>query len=330
MGLLGLWSQCGCLHLQQGTERPAPPPLPASLRVSFPRPDYSTVTVREVEVESCRDYRRIRFELRAPALPRGTNAVVFDYYQLPARRSPVILILPIAGGTDYRAEEIFARHFTRHGFAAIIAHRWNMPREFDAGTVDRWLRVSVEENQMALDWVESRPELDAGRIGLLGISMGGIRGVLLTALDPRIKASVLGLTGGDLPAILAHSTDRGVTGRREEALKRTGRTLDEFEAILRESITCEPNVFAAHMDPHRVLLVLGVFDHVVPFKLGWKLREHLGKPETMLLPTGHLTAVLAIPTIQMQSVKFFESRMGIGHAPSEPKILRSPHDVGRQ
>jgi len=78
------------------------------------------------------------------------------------------------------------------------------------------------------------------------------------------------------------------------------------------------------------LLVLGVFDRVVPFKLGWKLREHLGKPETILLPTGHLTAVLAIPTIQMQSVKFFESRMSIGHAASEPKILRSPRDAGRR
>src|SRR5215472_7295439 len=93
--LLGLLSQCGCFQLQQGTERPTPPPLSASLRKSFPRPDYSTVTAREVEVEMCRDYRRIRFELTAPALPRGTNPVVFDYYQLPAKRSPVILILPI-------------------------------------------------------------------------------------------------------------------------------------------------------------------------------------------------------------------------------------------
>ncbi|HZI30921.1 MAG TPA: alpha/beta hydrolase, partial [Candidatus Binatia bacterium] len=224
----------------------------------------------------------------------------------------------------------FARYFARHGFAALIAHRWKMPREFELEAVDRWLRVSVEENQMVLDWAASRPELDAGRIGLFGISLGGIRGVLLTAIDPRIKASVLGLTGGDLPAILAHSADRGVKRRREEALGKTGWTLDEFETKLRESITCEPDVFAAHIDPHCVLLVLGVFDHMVPFKQGWELREHLGKPETILLPTGHLTAVLAIPMIQMQSVRFFEARMGFNPPASERKILRSPRDAGRR
>ena len=329
IGLLGCLSQCGCFELQQGTERPAPPPLSASLRESFTRPDYSTVTAREIEVEMCRDYRRVRFELTAPAMPRGTNPVVFDYYQLPAKRSPVILILPIAGGARYQAEEIFARYFARHGFASIIAHRWKTPHEFDLGTVDRWLRVSVEENQMVLDWAGSRPELDNGRIGLFGISMGGIRGVLLAALDPRIKASALGLAGGDLAAILAHSTDPGIRQRREEVLRKTGWTTDEFEAKLRESIMSEPNVFATHIDPHCVLLVLGVFDHVVPFKQGWELREHLGKPETILLPTGHLTAVLAIPMIQMQSVEFFETRMGLSSRANERHDVLKKQAVAR-
>jgi dienelactone hydrolase len=253
--------------------------------------------------------------------------VTFDYFQVPGANHPVILILPISGGRRYPAEEIFARHFARQGFAAIIAHRWKPPSEFDLGAIDRWLRLSLEENQLALDGIETRPELDASRIGLFGISMGGIRGVMLTALDPRIKASVFGLAGSDLPAILAHSRDRGIVRRRAKLLSEGEWTPAELEAALREAITCEPREFAAHVDPHRSLLVLGVFDRVVPFARGWQLREELGEPETLLLPTGHYTAVLAIPAIQLKSVEFFETRLGIGPSASERQRARSPRDA---
>jgi formylglycine-generating enzyme required for sulfatase activity/dienelactone hydrolase/predicted Ser/Thr protein kinase len=46
-----------------------------------------------------------------------------------------------------------------------------------------------------IDYIETRQDLDPSRIGFLGISMGGTRGPLLIALEPRIKAAVL-LGGG--------------------------------------------------------------------------------------------------------------------------------------
>jgi len=280
------------------------------------------------EGESRRAYRRTRIELTPPSDWGRSNApVTFDYFQIPGERNPVILILPISGGRRYPAEEIFARHFARNGFAAIIAHRWKPPKEFELNAIDRWLRLSLEENQLALDWIETRPELDTNHIGLFGVSMGGIRGVMLTALDPRIKASVFGLAGSDLPAILARSSDRGISKRRAEVLSQGDWTPAKLEAALRESITCEPREFAAHVDPHKSLLVLGLFDRVVPFSQGWQLREQLGKPETLLLPTGHYTAVLAIPAIQMESVEFFETRFGIGPPAGERQRARSPRDA---
>lgn len=327
---VGFVTLCGCVEIPQAGHRPSPPPLPVALREVFQRPEFASVAVHETEEETNASYRRIRVELVIPPTSDRTNPpVVFDYYRVPAQHSPVILILPISGGREYVVEEFFAHYFARHGLAAVVAHRWKAPRAIELELIDRLLKRSLEENQLALDWIETRPELDTSRLGLFGISMGGIRGVLLTALDPRIKASALGLAGGDLAAILTHSRDRGVTRRRERFLNTTNWTEAEFEMHLRESIALEPNIFAEHIDPANVLLVLGLFDHVVPFKQGWQLREHLGQPETMVLPTGHFTAVLAVPAIQMKSEEFFKTRFGIGPPTNERRLIHSPRGASQ-
>ena len=41
----------------------------------------------------------------------------------------------------------------------------------------------------AIDWIETRPELDAKRVGCMGISGGGTCTVFSSALEPRIKAA---------------------------------------------------------------------------------------------------------------------------------------------
>jgi len=42
-----------------------------------------------------------------------------------------------------------------------------------------------------LDYLESRPEVDAGRMGVVGISMGGTTGGFLAILDQRVRAAVI-------------------------------------------------------------------------------------------------------------------------------------------
>ena len=47
----------------------------------------------------------------------------------------------------------------------------------------------------AIDYLETRPDIDASRVGFLGVSMGSAYGVILTSLEKRVKAVVL-LDGG--------------------------------------------------------------------------------------------------------------------------------------
>jgi hypothetical protein len=224
-------------------------------------------------------------------------------------KRPVILVLPTAGGT-YPLEKYFASYFVRHGFAAVIVRR---PSKFGDSirleTIDDLFKQSVLDNKLVLDWIETRPELNAARIGVFGTSMGAIQGALLTPLDTRVRAAVLGLAGGDLPYLLTYSTESGVVRRRRDILRQRELTLPELHKKLQEMITCDPKAFAAYVDPNRVLLVLAFCDTTVPYKKGWELRERMGKPETLLLPTGHYTAVLYLPYIQRQTLKFFQKRL---------------------
>jgi dienelactone hydrolase len=47
----------------------------------------------------------------------------------------------------------------------------------------------------ALDYLETRNDIDSSRIGFYGVSQGADAGVILTAIEPRLKASVLQGTG---------------------------------------------------------------------------------------------------------------------------------------
>ena len=59
---------------------------------------------------------------------------------------------------------------------------------FCAGTT--WPGVFLYEDRRALDYLCSRPDVDASRVGCGGLSGGGMRTVFLAGTDPRIRAAV--------------------------------------------------------------------------------------------------------------------------------------------
>jgi dienelactone hydrolase len=53
-----------------------------------------------------------------------------------------------------------------------------------------WPALIAWEDQRAIDYLCSRPDVDARRVGCLGLSLGGFRAVLLAAKDRRVTAVV--------------------------------------------------------------------------------------------------------------------------------------------
>ena len=54
-----------------------------------------------------------------------------------------------------------------------------------------WPGIMAWEDRRAVDYLAGRPEVDATRLGCGGLSGGGLRSLVLAALDPRIRTAVV-------------------------------------------------------------------------------------------------------------------------------------------
>ena len=52
------------------------------------------------------------------------------------------------------------------------------------------LRQAVLDARRGLDYLSRRPDIDSSRLGIAGISLGGVLSGLVTKVDPRIQATM--------------------------------------------------------------------------------------------------------------------------------------------
>jgi dienelactone hydrolase len=62
----------------------------------------------------------------------------------------------------------------------------------------------VQGDIASVDYLVTRPEVDAARIGCMGLSIGGWRAAYLFGLDPRLKAAVVAGWMTSYPSLLHH------------------------------------------------------------------------------------------------------------------------------
>ncbi|MBM3822568.1 MAG: dienelactone hydrolase [Verrucomicrobia bacterium] len=154
----------------------------------------------------------------------GAGATIPGYLVLPEKAAgpvPAILYCHWHGGEyPIGKEEIFRADHTpeppapalaRRGYAVLCIDAYGFgerngqgpggeaekggPGEMSASKFQLWWGRSLwgmmlRDELMALDYLVSRPEVDARRVGVTGISMGATRTWWLMALDERLKAGV--------------------------------------------------------------------------------------------------------------------------------------------
>jgi dienelactone hydrolase len=118
---------------------------------------------------------------------RGYAVLVHDAFAFASRRFRLADLPPvIAKGlrevNPESTDEIEAYHRFAHDHEHLIAKSL-----FCAGTT--WPGVFTAEDQRALDYLLSRPDVDPDRVGCGGLSGGGLRTVYLAGLDERIRCA---------------------------------------------------------------------------------------------------------------------------------------------
>jgi dienelactone hydrolase len=151
---------------------------------------------------------------------RSKPTRVFAWYGTPDRhigKVPAVVLVHGGGGTAYKE---WVKKWNEHGFAAIsIAvegqtdtkqekqwerHPWagpardNIYNDSSEPLADQWMYHAIADTVLANSLLRSFPEVDAKKVGLMGISWGGVIASTVMGIDTRFAFSIPTYGCGDL------------------------------------------------------------------------------------------------------------------------------------
>lgn len=304
------------------TTRPAPHhprpalPLPGAVAERYALPGPVTERVL-TEVSPAGASARI---LRG-RLASGGELAEITFIRAPGDgNAPFVLLLPILAGGDVLMWHL-AQSLGDHGFHVGWTRRVSsaMRPGNDMHELEELFRRTVIHNRMLLAWAREREDVDPDRTAVLGLSMGGMLGCAILAVEPGLRAGALCLAGGDFPDLVSVSAERRL--RLWRRWSRSGRGLGGGplrEEIARSAVS-DPMLLGPYVATERVFLVASLFDEVVPWRNQQLLWESLGRPRRTVLPLGHYSAALAIGPALDETAEFFVHRFAEGPAKGDTR-----------
>ncbi len=277
----------------------------------------------EAKVETIRQKKRYvieRVEFPSALNIYGTENIKIDYYvQRREGKFPTVVALPIAGGVDFCVES-FARHYASNGFNCAIMHNRSVDLEDikNAKQAEDYLRQTILDSRQVLDYLVAQEQVDADRLGCLGISLGGIKASLVCGVDERIKCMVIALAGGSMADIFLQSKEKAVREYMRHWVDK-GASPKAIRIELSKKLVTDPLRLAEYTDARNTLMYIAAFDRVVPKECGKNLWRATGKPEVVYLFSGHFTSLLYLPYAERSSLAFFKRKFGTELQNSEIK-----------
>jgi len=240
----------------------------------------------------------------------SNNTVHCEYYR--SRRlgpRPGVIVLHILGG-DFPLSRLFSNALAQHGVNALFVKMPYYGPRRDPMSARRMVSADPRETvlgmtQAVLDirrataWLASRQEIDADRLGIFGISLGGITAALTATAEPRLKNVCLLLAGGDIGVAGWESAEARPV--RERWLAQGG-TREQFVEILR---AVDPVTYAPTAAARRILMLNAASDEVIPRVCTLALWKSLGEPEIHWYAGGHYSVVRHIFGTLLRVGQFF-------------------------
>jgi cephalosporin-C deacetylase-like acetyl esterase len=269
-------------------------------------------------VQSGARFRMLRVTFPSPVTSDITenNTVHGEYFQ-PAGPGPypACVVLHILGG-DFLLAETVASHLARQGVAALFIkmpyygprRRKDSPKRMlseDPRETVAGMTQAVLDIRRATAWLADREEVDAERLGITGISLGGIMSALAASGEPRLNNVAIVLGGGNFADLLwANETTRAKEFR--EKWLAGGETRESFRDLVSP---IDPATHGHLLKGRRVLMIEAQNDEVIPPDSAKALWESMGRePELVWLDAGHYTAIRYLPRELVRLDMFFNGR----------------------
>jgi dienelactone hydrolase len=262
----------------------------------------------------------VRFPSPVESPDPENNTVHAEYFRPEGEgRRPAVVVLHILGA-DFALSRYMAARLADRGVAAMFVklpyygERRPPGKKFlsvEMGRTVSAMRQGVCDVRRAAAWLAERPEVDPEKLGVTGISLGGIVSSLVASVDPRINRACLLLAGGGLAEVLWEMPEAAMF---RALWVGAGRTKADLEAI---TAPYDPVTYAAGLEGKRVLMLNGNVDEVIPPRAAIALWEAAGRPPIKWYDCGHYSAAgYLLPGIR-EAVEFFAADLP-GDAPAGP------------
>jgi dipeptidyl aminopeptidase/acylaminoacyl peptidase len=147
------------------------------------------------------------------------------------------------------------------------------------------MRQGVCDVRRGLCWLAARSNIDKSRVGVAGISLGGIVASVAVAVDPAAREGVFLLAGGDVSRIIWGMPE---TAKFRQSWEQSGRTVRDLKAL---TDPFDPLTYAGRLSGKRLLLIAGTVDEVVPASSTLALWNAAGRPPILWYDCGHYSAI---------------------------------------
>lgn len=243
------------------------------------------------------------------------NTVHCEYYQpLTAApgKAPAVIVLHILGG-DFALSRLFCNALAQRGVAALFLKLPYYGERRDPHSSRRMISPDPNETvagmtQAILDirqaaaWLGAQPEVDREKLGIFGISLGGITSALAATAEPRLKNVCLLLAGGDVGAIAENAWERREVRDIRQAWLAQGGTREEYAALLGK---IDPVRYGANVRGRHILMLNALADEVIPRVCTESLWTSFGKPRIIWFDGGHYSVIWHLLTALHHVTHFF-------------------------
>ena len=256
--------------------------------------------------------RLLRFSYRS-ANGQRVPALLFT----PSRASaahpvPCLVLLHGLGGSKEQMAAL-ALFAAKAGYASLAIDEYGQgdrtpakpPTQSQAEELATTVHQSALDVRRGLDYLETRPDINKQKIGLVGISLGAIIGTVAAGVDPRLKATALISGGGDWGLILRTlSANRTEVGGHSTA----GLRNMDWDRVSAGLAPEDPLTFAPHIAPRALLMVGGRRDTTIVVPAQQELYDAARDPKEIqwFAQYGHVPPPEVVyPALQ----KFFAARL---------------------
>ncbi len=267
------------------------------------------------------EFRVFRITYPSPVVTpiEQNNTIPADYYLpknlRPGVKYPAVICLHILDGNEPLTDLVCSVLASRGIPAISFKLPYYGPRGLPTGPIALAenpklflgaIKQAGEDIRRTVDLLASREEINPKRIGITGISLGGIVAASAAGAEPRLYRAGLLLAGGDLPRIIHHARETRMLSKMIRQLPPDGRAEVEKMIALVDPLHFAPALRDRARDG-RVLMLNAAEDEVIPRECTEKLAEALGIADRVvwLEGLGHYTAMAELPRALRMTTDFF-------------------------